>query len=204
MRAPDLFATAPLDGAFHESTLLKIFLSSKIYNSSILIYQDIINMCLSKIIQSFLQHQLAINRMSRLTCSKLSGIPYQTISKILNAERSNYEITTLLKIADFFECSIDEVVGREAYTVFKQDGGTFNKLQSTDASSNLKRFISNKIYLLSISPYELGLSIGFSKNTLAKFLKEHSAKHSINAHILISLANYFDISIDVMIGRITN
>jgi len=161
-------------------------------------------MCLSKIIQSFLQHQLAINSMSRLTCSKLSGIPYQTISKILNAERSNYEITTLLKIADFFECSIDEVVGREAYTVFKQDGGTFNKLQSTDASSNLKRFISNKIYLLSISPYELGLSIGFSQEVIPRFLHSNNTCNMLSLKILISLANYFDISIDVMIGRITN
>jgi transcriptional regulator with XRE-family HTH domain len=161
-------------------------------------------MCLAKVIQSFLQHRLAINSMSRFTFSKLSGIPYQTISKILNVQRSNYEIITLLKIADFFQCSIDEIVGRDKYIVYKKDGYEFNKLQPTDVSNNLKRFINSKIHLLSISPYALGLDLGFSKNALTKFLKENSSKYSINSRMIISLANYFDISIDVMIGRINN
>ena len=161
-------------------------------------------MCLSKIIQSFLQHRLAINSMSRFTLSKLSGIPYQTISKILNAKRSNYEITTLLKIADFFQCSIDEIVGRDQYIICKRTDLEFEKLQPTDISNNLKNFINTKIHLLSISPYALGLDIGFSKNALTKFLQDNSPRHSINSHMIISLANYFDISIDVMIGRITN
>ena len=161
-------------------------------------------MCLAKVIQSFLQHRLAINSMSRFTFSKLSGIPYQTISKILNVQRSNYEIITLLKIADFFQCSIDEIVGRDKYIVYKKDGYEFNKLQPTDVSNNLKRFINSKIHLLSISPYALGLDLGFSQEVISRFLYANNTRNILSSKMIISLANYFDISIDVMIGRINN
>ena len=161
-------------------------------------------MCLSKIIQSFLQHRLAINSMSRFTLSKLSGIPYQTISKILNAKRSNYEITTLLKIADFFQCSIDEIVGRDQYIICKRTDLEFEKLQPTDISNNLKNFINTKIHLLSISPYALGLDIGFSQEVIPRFLHANNTRNILSTKMIISLANYFDISIDVMISRIAN
>jgi hypothetical protein len=161
-------------------------------------------MCLAKVIQSFLQHRLAINSMSRFTFSKPSGIPYQTIIDISHSNTSMPSLFTIIRVADFFQCSIDEIVGRDKYIVYKKDGCEFNKLQPTDVSNNLKRFINSKIHLLSISPYALGLDLGFSKNALTKFLKENSSKYSINSRMIISLANYFDISIDVMIGRINN
>ena len=87
-------------------------------------------MCLSKTVQSFLQRQLVANGMSRALFSKTSGIPYQTVSKVINLERSNYEIITLLKIADFFQCHIDEVVGREHYIIYKNNLIKFIKLKN--------------------------------------------------------------------------
>ena len=161
-------------------------------------------MCLSKIIQSFLQHRLAINSMSRFTLSKLSGIPYQTIIDIDHNTNSTPSLLTIIKIADFFQCSIDEIVGRDQYIICKRNEPEFKKLQPTDISNNLKNFINTKIHLLSISPYALGLDIGFSQEVIPRFLHANNTRNILSTKMIISLANYFDISIDVMIGRITN
>lgn len=161
-------------------------------------------MCLSKTVQSFLQRQLMANGMSRALFAKTSGIPYQTVSKVINLERSNYEIITLLKIADFFQSHIDEVVGREHYIIYKNDLIKFNKLQPADISNNLKNFIKNKIDSLSISPYKLGLNIGFSQEVLPRFLHANNIRNILSLKVIISLADYFDVSIDVMVGRVSN
>ena len=161
-------------------------------------------MCLAKVIRSFLQHRLAINSMSRFTFSKLSGIPYQTIIDISHSNTSMPSLFTIIRVADFFQCSIDEIVGRDEYIVYKKDGCEFNKLQATDVSNNLKRFINSKIHLLSISPYALGLDLGFSQEVISRFLYANNTRNILSSKMIISLANYFDISIDVMIGRINN
>lgn len=161
-------------------------------------------MCLSKTVQSFLQRQLVANGMSRALFSKTSGIPYQTVSDINHGNNAIPSFLTIISIADFFQCHIDEVVGREHYIIYKNNLIKFNKLQPVDISNNLKSFIKNKIDSLSISPYQLGLNIGFSKHALTKLLQKNSSRYSMNSHMIIALADYFDVSIDVMVGRVNN
>lgn len=55
---------------------------------------------------------LAENDMSKKKFSEQSGIPYPTIIGWTNLHRLP-DYTALLKIADFFHCSVDYLMGRE-------------------------------------------------------------------------------------------
>lgn len=69
---------------------------------------------------------LADNGLNRKQFAELSGIPYTTVIGWTNMNRLP-DYTALIKIADYFECSIDYLAGR-------QDIGTQSNLMSLKKS----------------------------------------------------------------------
>lgn len=51
-------------------------------------------------------------KLNQATFAKELGVPVSTYSS-WERGRTSPDITTVIKIADFFDCSIDELVGRE-------------------------------------------------------------------------------------------
>jgi transcriptional regulator with XRE-family HTH domain len=75
-------------------------------------------MSLATKIKEFLTEQLLEKNLSRRELAKGADIPYTTISRIMKAgtesgREFNPEIETILKLADYFNCTTDKVIKRE-------------------------------------------------------------------------------------------
>ncbi|MCC8371970.1 MAG: helix-turn-helix domain-containing protein [Rickettsia endosymbiont of Pseudomimeciton antennatum] len=158
-------------------------------------------MTLVKEIQKFLRSKFEKLKLTRKNFSEQSGIPYNNITNIMNELRSNPQMDTLLKIANYFECFIDEVVGRNEYLSLLQSKGRFKDLSSDDISNNLKEFLKDKSAKQDINLYVLGKKIGFNYS-IHNFVNGSRKQKTLNTQIVVALADYFQISLDEMVGRI--
>jgi predicted transcriptional regulator len=75
-------------------------------------------MSLATKIKKFLEGKFEENKLKRKDFVQESKIPYSTVTRIMKAEietgrEFNPEIDTILKIADHFKCTMDEVIGRK-------------------------------------------------------------------------------------------
>ncbi|GAA5252085.1 hypothetical protein KNCP2_03730 [Candidatus Rickettsia kedanie] len=80
------------------------------------IYSEVINMALATKIKEFLEEKLKQEKINRKYLSAVTNIPYTTVSRIMRAEANrefNPEIDTILKIAQYFNCTMDEVIKRK-------------------------------------------------------------------------------------------
>lgn len=76
-------------------------------------------MALSTKVKEFLEEKLRQEKIDRKFLAKVTNIPYTTISRIMRAETDrefNPEIDTILKIAKYFSCTMDEVIKRTVPT----------------------------------------------------------------------------------------
>ncbi|WP_341748023.1 helix-turn-helix transcriptional regulator [Candidatus Tisiphia endosymbiont of Dascillus cervinus] len=158
-------------------------------------------MTLVKEIQKFLGLKFEILKLKRRDFSEGSGIPYNNITSIMNGLRSNPQMHTILKIANYFDCSIDEVVGRSEYIPLLQVKGRFKDLSLDDINNNLKKFLKDKVVKQDINFYILGKEIGFNYS-IHNFINGSREQKNLNSQIIVALADYFQVSLDEMVGRI--
>ena len=89
---------------------MKLFISTLFYINLIM------NSCtLVDKIQEFLQQKSIKNKAKRKDFLQGTGIHKSTVSKIINAKQPNPELKNIIKIANYFNCSIDESLGRNNY-----------------------------------------------------------------------------------------
>lgn len=72
-------------------------------------------MDISPRIQKFLSQKIKTYKIQQKDLVLGTSLSRSTISKLLNAILLNPNIITILKIATFFECDIDEVLGRAKF-----------------------------------------------------------------------------------------
>lgn len=58
-----------------------------------------------------LDRQMAIRGINKNILSKESGVPYTTIDGFYKKGSDNVKLSTLKKLATYFDCSIDSLVG---------------------------------------------------------------------------------------------
>lgn len=154
---------------------------------------------LSKHIQSFLNIYLKKYKLSKKEFAINSSISYTTICDLLNASKPNTSLETIVKIADYFEVSVDLICNRRQFISNKK----IHKFRSTDIlMTSLKNYIETKLLHLSLKPSKLSIELGFSSHALTDFLNISAKKNTLGTKIIIALANYFNSSIDEMIGRV--
>ena len=154
---------------------------------------------LSKRIQSFLIRYLKKYKLSKKDFAKNSGISYTTICDLLKASKPNTSIETIIKIADYFEVSIDLICNRPQFI----SNNKIHKFRNIDTCMvSLKNYIETKLKLLLLKPSKLSIELGFSSHALTDFLNIAASKKTLGTKIIIALANYFNTSIDEMIGRV--
>lgn len=151
-------------------------------------------------IQEFLKRKFDELKFKRKDIVKDTNISYPTICKIMNLSQPNPEIDTILKIANYFNCPIDEVIGRNKYVI--QDKYEFIYISIEDISANLRSFINKKVQEHNLNSYKLGRYIGFSENPIQDFIKENSPQKKLSSAVTVALADYFQVSLDEMIGRV--
>lgn len=153
----------------------------------------------SKKIQKFLAKKF--KHLKRNIFVEQSGIPYSTITPLINGVKNNPELNSLLRIANYFKCSLDEVTGRTKYLPPTKGEYQFSDINIDDIANNLRNFIKTKLQEQKIRPSKLSLNIGFSRDLLDNFIGDNPKQKCLGSSPTVALANYFDISIDQMIGR---
>ncbi|MCC8483192.1 MAG: helix-turn-helix transcriptional regulator [Rickettsia endosymbiont of Labidopullus appendiculatus] len=128
--------------------------------------------------------------------AKAAGIPETTMRKLLDNRRP--EVETMGKISEYLECSIDKLVGRKEFDSGEKQ--QYAKLSPEELSANLRNSINKELIKNNLTPSELGRELGFSEDALRPFLKGNNQK-MLSSKTLVPLADYFQVSIDGMLGR---
>lgn len=154
-------------------------------------------------IQVFLKRKFIENKLKAKEFARESNIPYNTIFRITKAVQRNPELKTILKIADYFKCSIDEVVGRSDYISLTTKKYEFTNISTEDIGTNLRQFLNHKLKEQNLSPYKLASIIGLGDAPIYEFIKDNSSKKCLSSLFTIAIADYFKVSLDEMVGRIS-
>ncbi len=150
-------------------------------------------------IQSFLKRNLTHLKIKRKDFVEQSGVPSSTFNKIINTSHHNTDFKTLMKIANYFEASLDEVIGRKNLTNTKNLH--LNIVSIEEANINLKNFIKNKLTDDSLTPYQLSKLCGLGEVTLRGFIKDDSTIKLLSTKSILALTEHFNVSLDEIIGR---
>lgn len=159
-------------------------------------------MAIAKQIQYFLQTQIKQHKIKSKFLAQEINLPHATISRLINATRPNPKLITILKIANHFQCLIDQILSRNDYVLSHNQTQKFSDLTLESINDNLRKFIQHKLLIQNINPNTLGTSIGFSQEVIPSFLKDNNAKKILSSSVILALADYFQVSIDEMIGRV--
>ncbi|WP_375326684.1 helix-turn-helix domain-containing protein [Candidatus Tisiphia endosymbiont of Nemotelus uliginosus] len=120
-------------------------------------------------LRNFLHQKMEEQQLTIRQLSNKSAIPLTTMRKLYDGERYP-RLETIVKLADFFECSIDEMLGINSSSSMK--GQKYTKLTSEELRVNLINFINNLLEKQNITLYQLGVKIGCSEDAFRSFLKK--------------------------------
>ena len=131
-------------------------------------------------------HELMIeNNLNTVGLQKATGCTNSNISKWLNCKKSP-KIESLIILADFFDCSIDYLCGRSD-----------NSQKAEKSNLTFQKRLFELINSSGKKVYSISKEIGMPNSQIYKFLKGQSTT-LIN---LVKLAEYFNCSVDYIIGR---
>ena len=106
--------------------------------------------------------ELKLRNTSINECSKKTGIPYKTLYSIIHGQKKleNCEYATLKKLADYFVCSIEDLLfQQEDFSVFWEDEKT-SDVSITENQAHIIRYTINPVKQIfakeNISIFELG------------------------------------------------
>ena len=154
----------------------------------------------SKNIQNFLELKLSLNDLSRTEFSAKCGISYTSLHQLLHATKQNPALDTILKIANYFNESITNIISHNNAEITTSQ---FNNLDTQASLDNLKNFLIKEIKQNNLHPVKLAHAIGVGSDAIKDFIKTPQRKKSIGLATLVKLSEHWDISIDEMIGRTT-
>ncbi len=131
--------------------------------------------------------------------SDASEVPETTMRKMLDGRRP--EIKNIIKLANYFDCSIDEMLGRKEFVSSEKQ--QYTPLSKEELSSNLRSFINKELVKNGLTQSELGKKLGFSEDAFRPFLKEdENTQKMLVTDTVVAVANYFKVSIDGTLGRV--
>ncbi|MFP3013061.1 MAG: helix-turn-helix domain-containing protein [Rickettsia sp.] len=151
-------------------------------------------------LQKFLSQKIKISKIQPKDLMIGTSLSRSTISKLLSAVLLNPNIITVVKIATFFECDIDEVLGRKKF-IHHDKIQPYVPLTLNDIKSNLTSFLEIKLHQYNMTEYILEKNCRLGSSTITHFINTNNNR-MLSTKVIVKLADYFQISIDEMIGRI--
>lgn len=125
-------------------------------------------MFLGKKLQKFFKLTIQEKKIKRKEFQESTNIDVSTTNNIVNGRCRNPTLMTLVKIADYFNCSIDEVIGRnKKYYLSSQN---YKNLTNDYMMNSLKEFIQHKLTETNLSKIQLAKTIELSKKYSLNFL----------------------------------
>lgn len=126
------------------------------------------------------------NNLNTVQLAKATGISNSRICDWLNYNIFPY-ISSLVKLSDYFSCSIDFLAGRTEDPVI-----ILSNKNLTFAERLKELTLKNKL-----SYYKVSKDLDFQRNLISKWLTGGGTV----LYNLIKLADYFDCTIDYLLGR---
>ncbi len=121
-------------------------------------------------IKEFISKKLQEENLKMSDLSKITDVSITTMRGIINKTRRP-EIKNIVKLANYFHCSIDEMLGRDPHYYQGNKGYRVN-LSLEELSYNLKIFIKKEMDKRRINQYQLGREIGRGEDSIRHFLRE--------------------------------
>lgn len=156
-------------------------------------------MSVGKNLQQFLTHKISDMKIKKKDFIMKCGINQPIFNKILNGTLSNPRVATLTKLADYFQVSLDEILGRDT-KYYNSKPKFFLPVNHHAITKNLTSIVKTTMKKHGLSPIQLSLKIGMSDRTLKMFL-DPNVSATPGAATTLALADFLDVSIDDMIGR---
>lgn len=128
------------------------------------------------------------HHISKATLSKEAGVPYTTIDGFCKRNNSNVQLTTLIKLASYFHCTLDSLVGFELNDYTEHDNFTDSCFCENLKSARLEK---------NITQAELATLIGIANSTYSLY---ESGKREPTIQTLKKLSFYLNISVDELLG----
>lgn len=135
--------------------------------------------------QERLQELLDERKLNRLQLSKIIGISSTTINGYFNNDYYP-QIDIAIKMAQFFECSLDYLFGLSDERIF--------------TNKNKRPFIENLHNLIKINKLSIANTLSDLKMSEYNYYRWKKGMFPKTSN-LIEIAKYFDVSIDYLIGR---
>jgi len=148
-------------------------------------------------IKDFLLKKQEKHDLSRNQIAELCGISVVAVHKLLHTENPSPTLSTVMKIADAFSSSINEVIGYHGDKIT----GNYKNISVEEASTNLKQYIREKLNDNHMRPSQLSKTLGIGMDTVKDFIIPDSKKKSLSTLTLAKLSQHWQVSIDEMIGR---
>lgn len=149
-------------------------------------------------IKIFLEKVISESNITYNKLAKDSGIPYTTLLGIKNNKHANISLSNLLKIANYTNSPIDNILGRnisiQSHLEIKH-----KHIVTNDVIRNIKFFLKNLIENKTVNLYTLSLKLKLGNNTLYNLY--YHQQSTINIKTIIAIADEYNLSVDELIGR---
>lgn len=126
-------------------------------------------MSLGKNIQDFLTQQIADMQIKKKDFIMKCGLTTPVFNKMIKGRFSNTKLTTIAKVADFCNVSIDEILGSDP-KYYRTKPKAFLNTTHNSITENLTSLVNNQMQQLKLSPIQLSSRIEVSGQTLLRFL----------------------------------
>ncbi len=94
---------------------------------------------------------------------------------VIGATNSTVDIKTLLKLANFFNSSLDEVIGRTNF--INNQTVQFRAISLKETRAGCKAVITKTLQERSLTPYQLSKNCGIGEVVIHEFIKDTSQKN---------------------------
>ena len=150
-------------------------------------------------VKSFIERKLEENKLKKAHVAQGAGLSTFTVQHIVAGNHNNVSFKVVLKLADYFKCTIDEVLGRDKFKDIKISDFKSTTLESS--MERVKEFINVKMSEEGLDVYKFARICGLGRTALRKFIMNGATHKSIDANNLLPISDTFNISIDELIGR---
>lgn len=176
-------------------------MSNNILTQSKLFYMEY-NMLIAQNIQLFLNLKLKELKITRQHFIQESGISASVVCGLINGIQTNPTLITVIKMANYFQCSVDEILGRDLKP-HNQNKLIFNYISLEQLATNIRLYINTILQQKNIDAHQLSKLSGLGHDTIFKLMNSN-VKKILTLKSIIAIADYLNISVDEIIGRTHN
>nr|WP_012477940.1 helix-turn-helix transcriptional regulator [Rickettsia monacensis]ABQ85887.1 hypothetical protein RM_p19 [Rickettsia monacensis] len=154
--------------------------------------------------KNFIEQKLLSLKINKKVLAEQINIKYCSLLQIVN-NGVTPNLKTLIKIATYFNCSINDViavgpnVNSKIYTSYVDISDALQNY-----NKNLREFLIRKMQEHKLNPYLLARNLGFNKTIVARFMDKDKTDRTLTTPVVIAISQYFNTPIDIIIGRAIN